>query len=365
MSPYFEILSPTSRISDTFTYSLNHHGSCWGLDCLPTSITLGLGETYCLTVRYQRNHRKRIDKRIQEAMAAMSINQNGSDGQLWEVEPITAPLTSTDPSDSDGASPLVLHNLPKPAKQESDDEQPYTPIMDDQLRTPTSEYPSTVPTPAMSWTPQELPPQLHDLRTGDLGNLQHLISQGCYFTTRAAPSPNAANLHTTLSTTTLSSQSRTKSVGDSLDGASAPEWLGAQRNHHLSPYTPNDTETPRPTSVPINPSEGRSRDRPNYPNQSFAALQAQHIPPHHPRPRPLRTRSSHPSQHQSYSADDSKRSRDFSFVPAVAKTADNTPAQSPGLFSPTFSPNRFAGEHEDGQYNTPLLHPSHMQAPKE
>lgn len=333
---------------------------------MPTSITLGLGKIYCLNCTIlDGENRKEMDKRSQEAMAAVGINQNGLDGQIRELEPTTTPFTSMATSGSDGVCPPLLGSLPEPAKQERDEEQTYTPVLDDHLRTPTSEYPSTVPTPASSSTSQELPPHLHDLQKGDLGNVQHLISQDCYFTTRASPSSDDADIHGAVSTTTLSSSSRTKSVGDSLDGASGPEWPGAQWKDHSSQYTHGDTETPRPASVPVKPSHGRSRNRPNYPNQSFAALQAQHIPPHYPRPRPLRTRSSHQSQHQSLSADDSKRSKDFPSVPAAAKTAGNTPAQSPGLFSPPFSPNRPTEEHEDGQYNTPLLHPSHMQAPKE
>ncbi len=295
----------------------------------------------------------------------MSNEQNGAGRRIEGLELTTAPLTSMDTTDMAGARPTVLYNRPEPRKQEDAEAKPSTPVFDDQLRTPTSEYPSTVPTPTTSWTSPEIPLQPHDLHTGQLGDAQPLMSENSYFTARAASSSTAIDFHTDLSTTALSSESRTRSVGDGLDIASAPRWPGAQWDDYSSHGTPNESETPRPTSVPIKPNEARSRNRPNYPNQSFAALQAQHIPPHYPRPRPLRTRSSHPSQHQSYSADASRRSRELSSMPAVAKTAGNTPAQSPGLFSPTFSPNRSAEKQEDGQYNTPLLHPSHMQAPKE
>ena len=122
--------------------------------------------------------------------------------------------------------------------------------------------------------------------------------------------------------------------------------------------------TARPTSVPIlstTKSTNRRRDGPEYPvypDQSFAALQAQQ----HPRPcqpHPLRTRSSHPSQNSSFSSISSRQSRDFT-MPTGAKTTGNTPAQSPGLFSPTFSRGR-----PDDSTRTPTLHPSHLQTPTE
>lgn len=107
------------------------------------------------------------------------------------------------------------------------------------------------------------------------------------------------------------------------------------------------------------------REGPHYPNQSFAALQSQYYPlPYEPHP--LRSRSSHPSQNSFYSSASSTKSRNPSAMTSGAKTAGNTPAQSPGLFSASSSSNRYVGE--DGpevQYITPMLHPTHLQAPKE
>ncbi|KAF2235187.1 kinase-like protein, partial [Viridothelium virens] len=50
-----------------------------------------------------------------------------------------------------------------------------------------------------------------------------------------------------------------------------------------------------------------------------------------------------------------------------SKTVGNSPAGSPGLFTPTASPVRAHASHfeEDGYYSTPYLHFTHMQAPKE
>ena len=291
-------------------------------------------------------------------MPEVSHEQNKADYKPRGLESATAPVRSMDAQESGAVRPPVLHNISEPAKQDEAKGKSSMPVLDDQSRTPTSEYPSTVPTPATSWTSQELIQQTLVAQPADSGN-------GCYFTTRAAASSNAAERHTVPSTTTLSSESRASSVGDRLDSVSALQSPGGQWRARSSQDTPDDTGTPRPTSMPTKYNEPHSRNRPNYPNQSFAALQAQYIPTHYPRPRPLRTRSSHPSQHQSYSADASRRPRELPSMPAVAKTAGNTPAHSPSLFSPTFSLNTSAEEHEDGQYNTPLLHPSHMQAPKE
>lgn len=123
-------------------------------------------------------------------------------------------------------------------------------------------------------------------------------------------------------------------------------------------------EPTRPTSVPTVRRQRDGPEYPSYPNQAFAALQSQHYPPPY-QPHPLRTRSSHPSQRSFYSTR-SSQGRDGSTVPSGAKTADNTPSQSPSLFTPTFSRNRDSvDDYEDSHYSAPLLHPTHLQAPKE
>jgi len=129
----------------------------------------------------------------------------------------------------------------------------------------------------------------------------------------------------------------------------------------------------RPTSVPIAQSKPTSRrregpDYPNYPDQSFRALQDQHYPPpYRPgSPRPLRTRSSHPSQSSSFAPSDSQSSADLPRIPSGAKTVGNTPAPSPGLFSPTFPAKRqWPNDPDEGRSTTPMLHPTHQKPPKE
>ena len=121
---------------------------------------------------------------------------------------------------------------------------------------------------------------------------------------------------------------------------------------------------PRPTSVPNFQSVSLSRrrdlpDYPQYPNQSFAALQKHPAHPH-----PLRTRTSNPLHESSYISSNASSTNNVPNVPSGARTAGNTPAQSPSLFSPTFGKKQGI-ENEDVGYSTPMLHPTHLQAPKE
>ena len=143
-------------------------------------------------------------------------------------------------------------------------------------------------------------------------------------------------------------------------------------SEHESGLPPKSGAT-RPTSVPNFHSKPPHRrregpDYPNYPDQSFKALQNPHIHSSYgfDSPRPLRTRSSHLSQHSSISSNDSQFTKDLPRVLSGAKTAGNTPAQSPGLFSPTFPAKRqWPGDPEDRRSGTPMLHPTHHRPPKE
>jgi serine/threonine protein kinase len=105
------------------------------------------------------------------------------------------------------------------------------------------------------------------------------------------------------------------------------------------------------------------REGPYYPNQSFAALQQQcHPPPYEPHP--LRARNSHPSQNSFFSSTASTYSRSRPSMSSGARTAGNTPAQSPGLFTTT-SGSKYPNSGDDVEYVAPMLHPTHLQAPKE
>lgn len=129
--------------------------------------------------------------------------------------------------------------------------------------------------------------------------------------------------------------------------------------------TDEDSSRTTSTTHKQQPSSHLRREGPHYPNQSFAALQSQYHPSPY-EPHPLRSRSSHPSQNSIYSSTSSTKSRNLPSMTSGAKTAGNTPAQSPGLFDTSSSSIKYAGdEGQEMQYNTPLLHPSHFQAPKE
>lgn len=152
-----------------------------------------------------------------------------------------------------------------------------------------------------------------------------------------------------------------------------PTWTDCATQTAIGPTT-FKAGSARPTSVPDFKSPSGSRGRregpvyPTYPDQSFAALQSQYYSPPY-QPHPLRTRSSQSSHNASYSSDSSAKARDFSMIQSGAKTAGNTPAQSPGLFAPSVPKNRPAAQDsEDFAVRTPNLHPAqnlHLQAPIE
>ena len=158
-----------------------------------------------------------------------------------------------------------------------------------------------------------------------------------------------------------------------LSAEHEPTWKDCATQTVIGPTTFKPGST-RPTSVPNFKSKPGSRGRrdgpsyPNYPDQSFAALQSQYYPPPY-QPHPLRTRSSQPSHSPSCSSDSSAQPREFSSMSSGAKTVGNTPAQSPGLFSPSTPRNRPATQgSDDSAVRTPTLHPAHnlhLQAPIE
>lgn len=248
---------------------------------------------------------------------------------------------------------------------------------DDHIETPRSEtpsIPSSIPTPVPSWTSEEN----NDLSRDSCSTEGEVISDTIRnsFEPIMLPNSDAVDLARAGSTSTLSSTSEDSFAGSRRDSISAPQsperypsvWRDVSALK-VSDFTPRH-EPPRPTSVPNFQSQsatGKRKDGtgyPTYPNQSFATLHSQQYPPSY-QPHPLRTRSSHPSQSSSYSSSAS-RSRDYPNLPSGAKTAGHTPAQSPGLFTPTTARSRPSGDESEESYcNTPILHPSHLQAPKE
>ena len=194
-----------------------------------------------------------------------------------------------------------------------------------------------------------------------------------YFTQKIPQESCAADISRTPSSSYLSSNGLSGSTNNSQVDTSSTPVSPDSRASAWKDYMPSfNPESNRPVSVPNFQSKPPSRrrdgpDYPNYPDQSFKALQNQHYPPPYQpgEPRHLRTRSSHPSQNQSFSSNHEMPARGYPQIPSGAKTVGNTPAQSPGLFTPMLSKKHWTGESEDKRSGTPMLHPAHLQAPKE
>jgi serine/threonine protein kinase len=108
------------------------------------------------------------------------------------------------------------------------------------------------------------------------------------------------------------------------------------------------------------------RDGPTYPNQSYAALQFQQ----HPTTHPLRTRSSHPAHFTSHSVSQISTfglpsDHRHEAMDSGSRTVGNSPASSPGLFSPASPPLRYTQLPDEINYSSLWLPPSQRQAPKE
>jgi serine/threonine protein kinase len=110
------------------------------------------------------------------------------------------------------------------------------------------------------------------------------------------------------------------------------------------------------------------RDGPQYPNQSYAALQNQQYPAPHA-PTILRAKSSHPNHHPGYSMShistfglSGEHQRDI--MDTGSRTVGNSPATSPGLFSTSGPPLR-RSQPSDDSISTPWLHYTHRQDFKE
>ncbi|KAF2256268.1 kinase-like protein [Trematosphaeria pertusa] len=137
----------------------------------------------------------------------------------------------------------------------------------------------------------------------------------------------------------------------------------------LSSASTASASTVRPTSVePFHTFlYSRQRDGPVYPNQSYAALQSQQYPNSHGPPI-LRTRSSHPTHGHSVSNISNfshANEHHHNIMESGSRTVGNSPASSPGLFSPATPPLRHTQQSEDNLYSGPWLHHTHRQPPKE
>ena len=145
--------------------------------------------------------------------------------------------------------------------------------------------------------------------------------------------------------------------------------------HTDRPAYLSNTSTASVATVRASPSDafGAStppplQDGPQYPNQSYAALQTQQYPAPHA-PHILRAKSSHPTHHPGYSMShistfglSGDHHRDV--MDTGSRTVGNSPASSPGLFSPSGPPLR-RSQPSDDSISTPWLHYTHRQDFKE
>ena len=151
-------------------------------------------------------------------------------------------------------------------------------------------------------------------------------------------------------------------LANSLPRSTKGSHTSKEHRHSLS-HTKSSSEShiapPAPVSV---------ADYPVYPNQSYQVLQSQVFPSR--APPLLRTRSSHPSQFSLYSdisQPSTRQGRDRTSPTQGSRTAGNTPASSPGLFSPRSSRSTPPASvpADEVAAHSPYLHPTHMQTPKE
>lgn len=297
--------------------------------------------------------------------------------------PITPPLNS---DDVDSRNAGVRDTIAAPPSHGTGSESKETSwlMAEDQMKTPTSDQAPSLPTSLSRNLSAALHNNLQPQVLGSDVNTGPSRMSEDYFASRLPDNSKVADFrHGGLAP---ASDPSSPNASPSLSGAPSARnspipvspdnypltWKEFSAQHTADPAFYHSANA-RPTSVPnfqTKPVSQRREgpDYPNYPDQSFKALQyQQYPPPYRPRsPHPLRTRSSHLSQSSSFSSSDNQSTKDLPHFPSGAKTVGNTPAQSPGLFSPVFpAKKQWPSESDDGRSVTPMLHPTHHKPPKE
>lgn len=248
-----------------------------------------------------------------------------------------------------------------------------SPTMDeDQTKTPKLEHPPLVIESLASKLSESAQDENQQHYQGNAEEDITFPGHPDYFTQKVPQGSFAADISRTPSSSNVSSiglSGSTNSQNDTSSTPVSPESRATVWKDYIPLFNP---ESNRPVSVPNFQSKSLSRRRegpeyPNYPDQSFKALQNQHYPPSYQpgEPHHLRTRSTHPSQNQSFSSGDEIPARGYPQIPSGAKTVGNTPAQSPGLFTSMLPKKHWTVEPDETRSVTPMLHPAHLQAPKE
>lgn len=104
-----------------------------------------------------------------------------------------------------------------------------------------------------------------------------------------------------------------------------------------------------------------AKQRPEFPNQSFAALHSQQYPPAYV-PRTLRQRTTHPGQILTFAS-----ALASTHHQSGSRTVGNSPSVTPGvgLFTPPSPPARQGSPDITRTYASPFLHSLHRHEPKE
>ncbi len=303
----------------------------------------------------------------------------GKDNTVERRTPITPPLTSSDEDHTGSAGVRDAIQAVSQSREMDPRHMIGIPLSaEERTTTPNSEQTSSLEssrTPSLSELVQShLQPQFRSTDTDTVSSQnEDYFASKMPATSEVAdfaapvPVPSSADHPPSLRGSPTARDSPTSASPDSHPLIWKDVSAQQQAGHPYSNY-----KNARPTSVPNFQTKPTSRRRegpeyPNYPDQSFKALQSQHYPPPYQpsSPHPLRTRSSHLSQNSSSSSDNQSLS-DLPHLPSGAKTVGNTPAQSPGLFSPIFPVKKqWPSESDDGRFGTPTLHPSHYKPPKE
>lgn len=318
-----------------------------------------------------------MNANLQDAELLIAMADHNSRRRAEEVEPHQR---------ASPASAVCYMNLEEEARipSTSDTALPN----DDQQTTEAAHAGSPAPVPRAEdesdSTPRSEVPAVPDLVNESLQRLHGLGSEPSYFSPqplrvlsskipRANHSTDASPTSEDLSCSAVNvpTASRSEAAGQ-LRPLSVGQLDRPVFQRDLSGYSTASVATVRATpSDPIHSSTppSRQRDGPHYPNQSYAALQTQQHSAPHP-PHILRAKSSHPAHHSGYSVSHistfglaGDHFRDI--MESGSRTAGNSPASSPGLFSPTTPPLRHSQQSDDNLYASPWLHYTHRQAPKE
>ncbi|OCL03337.1 kinase-like protein [Glonium stellatum] len=216
----------------------------------------------------------------------------------------------------------------------------------------------TVPSEPGYFSPQPLRFYPTRLPTSTTASTEPSPTQSLNASTTSIYVPQHASLEHPINPSTPLEQQDRPAIQTNISSASTAS---------ASTVRPASTDPIRQFTTPPKP----HRDGPHYPNQSYAALQAQPYPPPYS-PQILRTRSSHPSHYSSFSTTQIATfglaiDQDRSMADSGSRTVGNSPASSPGLFSPTTPPLRHGQQSSEdhGFYSSPYLHYTHRQAPKE